>query len=156
MKIRTLLGVFWFIAVLVGLLLCGGGTARRNLVSIGAASVGMVPSGGEFMKTIQTVSTYQGQADPLVDDRDPRCINLKAKLDSLTRREVDLKTALLPARLHLARLQALTGLNGSKACKLESELAQVRSRKEAVLIMIKSMGCRDLPEKHRYVLDLLA
>jgi len=151
MKIRTLLGVFWFIAVLVGLLLCGGGTARRNFVSIGAASVGMVPSGDEFMKTIQLVSTYRGQGD----DRDPHCIALKAKLDTLTRREVDLKTALLPARLHLARLQALTGLSGSKACKLESELAKVRSRKGAVLIMMKSTGCSDLPEKHRYVLGLL-
>ncbi|MDR3553419.1 MAG: hypothetical protein P4L55_01565, partial [Syntrophobacteraceae bacterium] len=70
------------------------------------------------------------------------CTSLGEKLDSLTRQENELETALMPVRLNLARLACLTGLSGPKADELASELAKVLAKKKAVLNVMEAKGCR--------------
>lgn len=70
------------------------------------------------------------------------CTHLKSKLDCLTSREYDLKTALMPVRLHLARTASLTDLNSAKATELESQLAKVRHEKRIVFQDMETMKCQ--------------
>ncbi|MGC9196233.1 MAG: hypothetical protein ACP5IL_12375 [Syntrophobacteraceae bacterium] len=70
------------------------------------------------------------------------CAHLKTELNALKSQEYQLKTSLMPQRLHLARTASFTGLNGSKADELSSQLTRVRQDKVAVFQMLESRGCR--------------
>jgi hypothetical protein len=70
------------------------------------------------------------------------CKHLMAKVASLRSREDDLKTALEPEKMHLARTASLTGLNSAKASELESQLAKVRNEKREAFKVMEARGCQ--------------